>query len=114
VQKMHEEFGVLKAYMLAEKFLDERVAAGREELRLLLRRQYQELKSKYERFQIFIAIERCPQLQAQLMERLPESRQFVQLAKEFAAEILRESLPTVNEAWFQFPKVSKTPKIETT
>lgn len=111
VQQMHDELGVLKKHMGDEKFLDARIAAGREELRSLLRRQFQELRSRYKHFQALIAIETHPELQAKLMERLPESRQFVLLAKEFTAAFTGEQLAVVKEAWFQFPGSSKTPKI---
>jgi len=113
VQEMCKELRIIRDYMRAEAFEDARVPAGPEELCSLLRRQFQELTHKYKNFQIFIAIETSPELKAKLMNKLPGSRQFILLAKEFAAAITGEPLATIKEAWYQFPRLSKTPKIQT-
>jgi hypothetical protein len=102
VRKIRKELELVKEYMRTKKFVDKRDAAGREECATLLRLQFQELKSKHKNFQIFDAIKKQTELKTKLMEQLPHSRQFILIAKEFTAVLLGETLPTVNEAWYQF------------
>jgi hypothetical protein len=102
---LHKELAVLKEYMVANHYLDDRVPKTPEELESLLKEQFRDLKSSRPRSSVINIVNKTikthPHLKNALLEKLPKSRQFMWLAKELCAAILGEPLPRIKEAWYQ-------------